>query len=72
MKKNEVIHYENGKRVERIFYRSGELMCEIIFENEKKQGVEKIYDKNGNVIKETPYENGELKTGEKNEQNRMD
>lgn len=72
MKKNEVIHYENGKRVERIFYRSGELMCEIIFENEKKTGVEKIYDKNGNVIKETPYENGELKIGEKNEQNRMD
>ena len=58
MKKNEVIHYENGKRVERIFYRSGELMCEIIFENEKKQGIEKIYDKNGNVLRKTLYKNG--------------
>lgn len=36
------------------------------------QGVAKEYDKNGNVIKEIPYENGELKIGEKNEQNRMD
>lgn len=96
MKKNEVIHYENGKRVERIFYRSGELMyeipfvndkkhgiekeyyengqvrCEIPFDNGNRHGMEKEYDENGNIIKEIIYENGELKTGGKNEQNRMD
>lgn len=58
--------------VETKYYENGNLECEIPFENGKRHGIEKWYYENGNLIKESLYENGELKTGGKNEQNRMD
>ena len=66
--------YQNGKKhgVQKAYYENGNLRLEFPYQNGKLHGVEKEYDENGNLIKETLYENGELKTGGKNEQNRMD
>ena len=67
----------NGKprrkpRVIKGYHENGNVEYEIPFKKDKKHGVEKWYDENGNVIRKALYENGELKTGGKNEQNRMD
>ena len=66
-------------------YANGSGWIEIPFLNGKIHGMEKWYDKYENLVQEFPYindkrhgvakeydENGELKTGGKNEQNRMD
>lgn len=71
--KSETPYLNNLKHgVAKSYYENGNLECEIPFDNDKRHGVEKEYDENGNLIKEALYENGELKTGGKNEQNRMD
>ena len=54
------------------YYENGNIEYETPFKKGKRHGVVKWYDENDNLIKETLYENGKLKTGGKNEQNRMD